>query len=288
MVEPVATDQPLPNMNTHFAVTLAALLPTVGVYAATVAHYEFNGTGLATVGSTITDLVGGHDGTVAGGDLVYGTDLMVGGYLSFAADAGAGNPGNRVEIPGSADFVFTLDQAYTFEAIFRTTQITTNGVIFSKGCDVSNPDSQWWLRHQGNGQLRIDIEGVDNTTEDNATSANTTLYNDGLWHSVAAVFDGTQATKSLNIYVDGVLTGTDTSGILTLGLVGGTDADPVIFGEYATLPANRSFAGDLAAIRFSNTALSTVEFLQVPEPTLPALLIFGLVGGWSVRRRFRQ
>ncbi len=274
-------------MKTHLATALATLIPTLGAHAATVAYYEFNGTGIASVGSTIADLLGNHPGTVAGGDLSYGSDPVVGGYLSFAADAGAGNPGNRVEIPGAADFVFTLDQAYTFEVVFRTTQVTTNGVILSKGCDVSNPDSQWWLRHQGNGQLRMLVEGVDNTTEDNATSATGTLYNDGSWHSVVAVFDGTQATKRLDIYVDGVLKGSDTA-IGTLGLIGGADSDPVVFGEYLTLTANRSFEGDLAAVRFSNTALTPAEFLQVPEPTVAALLSIGLLGGWTVRRQFRK
>ena len=155
----------------------------------------------------------------------------------------------------------------------RTTQTATNGVIVSKGSDVSNPDSQWWIRHQGNGQLRASFEGDTGAgVEDTATSASGTLFNDGLWHSVAFVFDGTLATKSFGIYVDGVLRGSDAA-IGTSGIVGGTDLDPVVIGEYASLAANRSFAGDFAAIRLSNTALTSAEFLVVPEPSSLALLV---------------
>lgn len=270
-------------MKKQLTTGFAAFLLTLAANADTVAYYEFNGTGTAGLGSTIMDTMGAHNGTVAGGDLMYGLDPVVGSYLSFAADAGTGNPGNRVEIPGTADFLFTIDQAYTFETIFRTTQVTTNGVILSKGCDVSNPDSQWWLRHRGDGRVHGLVEGTDNSTEDSATSTATT-FNDGLWHSVALIYDGTQATKRLDLYVDNQLRGSDTA-IGTLGLIGGADSDPVLIGEYASLAANRSFAGDIAAVRFSNVALLPSEFLQVPEPSAFSLLLAGLVGGMASRRR---
>lgn len=259
-------------MKTTNAVILSVLVAAGVTNAGTVAFYDFNGSGTATVGSTVADSVGGHNGTVTGGDLAYGFDPIVGSYLTFTADAGVGNPGNRVVIPGSADLVFTTSQAYTIEAIFRTTQVTTNGVIVSKGCDVTNPDSQWWIRHQGNGLVRASFEGTTGgTIEDTATSAIGTLFNDGNWHNVALVFDGTLATKTFGIYVDGVLRGSDTA-IGTSGVVGGTDLDPVVIGEYATLVANRSFAGDIAAVRFSDTALSAEQFMAIPEPTSLALL----------------
>jgi hypothetical protein len=265
------------------------LVATHVASAATVAYYEFNDTGTATVGSSITDSVGGHNGSVAGGDLLYGTDPVVGSYLSFAADGPSlGGAGNRVEIPGHSDFLFDVTGTYTIEAIFRMSQTGTgtNGVLLSKGGDVSNPDSQWWLRHQGNGQMRGLVEGVDNTTEDSATSAGSPLVNDGFWHSVAVVFDGASPTKRLEIYIDGVLRGSDAS-VGTLGVIGGADTDPVIFGEFASLAANRSFEGDLAAVRFSNSALTPAEFLVVPEPSTAALFAAALAGGLFWRRRVR-
>jgi hypothetical protein len=255
------------------AVLLSVLLAAGVTNAGTVAFYDFDGNGTASVGSTILDSVGGHNGAVAGGDLLYGFDPIAGSYLRFAADGpSVGGLGNRVVIPGNADFVFTTGQAYTIEAIFCTTQTGTNGVIVSKGCDVSNPDSQWWIRHQGNGLLRGSFEGdTGGGIEDTATSASGTLFNDGLWHSIAFVFNGTVASKRLDLYVDGVLKGSDTT-IGTSGVVGGTDLDPVVIGEYASLAANRSFAGDIAAVRFSNAALNPAEFLVVPEPSSLAML----------------
>ena len=264
--------------------TLSITLASLSAHAATVAFYDFNGTGTAAVGSTIADSVGGHNGAVAGSDLFYGLDPVVGSYLTFAADGGA--TGNRVVIPGSADFAFTSGQAYTIETVFRTIQTgTTLGVMFSRGADVPNPDSQWWLRHQGNGQLRIDMEGDTGLgVEDVATSTGTPLINDGQWHSAAFVFDGTLASRRLDLYVDGVLRASDTI-IGTAGTIGGTVSDPVIFGEFASLLATRSFAGDLAAVRFSNTALTVPEFLVIPEPSVSLLALVGLGLAALLRRK---
>jgi hypothetical protein len=238
---------------------ISTLVSCASLNAATVAHYEFNGTGQAEVGSTVADLTGNHPGTVAGAPLTYGTDAMMGGYLSFKADGtNVTGLGDRVEIPGAWDLSFSTEQTYTIEVVFRTTQTGTNGVLVSKGADVSNPDTQWWIRHQGNGLVRGLIEGS-NGTEDNATSAGTTV-SDGQWHHVALVFNGTVSPKTLEIFVDGVFSGRDTS-VGTTGLIGGADTDAVIIGEFATLVGNRSFAGDIAALRFSDTALTPTEFL---------------------------
>lgn len=249
-------------MKKILAVIFSISLCWLSLDAATVAYYEFNGSGTATIGATITDATGNHNGSVEGGDLVYGSDPFAGGYLSFAADANGANTGNRVVIPGAADLIFTTDTTYTFEIIFRTTQ-TAVGVLLSKGSDSGNPDSQWWLRHNGAGRVQGLVEGVDNATEDSVTSsAATAIVSDGKWHHVALVFNGTNSPRRLDVFVDGTLGGSDT-GIGTLGLIGGVDADPVIVGEYASLAANRSFAGDLAAVRFSNTPLTPSEFLPL-------------------------
>jgi hypothetical protein len=294
---PRDTDLRLPSNSANnqtmktFVITISAmLLLAATTHAATLAFYDFNGSGTATVGSAVTDSVGGHHGTVTGGDLIYGSDPIVGNYLSFAADGPSlGGAGNRVVIPGHSDFLFGVTGTYTIETIFRMTQTGTgtNGVLLSKGADVSNPDSQLWLRHQGNGQLRGLIEGVDNTTEDTATSSGSPLVNDGLWHSVALVYDGTLATKRLDIFIDGILRGSDTS-VGTLGVIGGDDNDPIIIGEFASLAANRSFAGDIAALRFSNTALTAAEFLAVPEPSTATLLAVSLAGVCFARSRRRE
>lgn len=246
-------------MKTLLTLGITLLLAASSLSAATVAHYEFNGTGQAAVGSTVPDLTGNHPGTVAGGPLTYGTDAMMGGYLTFKADGtNVTGLGDRVEIPGAWDLSFSTEQTYTIEVVFRTTQTGTNGVLVSKGADVSNPDTQWWIRHQGNGLVRGLIEGG-NGTEDNATSAGTTV-SDGRWHHVALVFNGTASPKTLEIFVDGVFSGRDTS-VGTTGLIGGTDSDAVIIGEFATLVGNRSFAGDIAALRISDAALAPAEFL---------------------------
>lgn len=246
-------------------ISLMFLLATAGP-AATVAFYEFNGTGAAPVGSVVPDTTGNHPGTIQGADMTYGSDPLVGGFLSFHQDGGAN--GDRVVIPGAADLTFYSSQAYTIEVIFRTTMGSDIGSLIAKGTAVSNPDSQWWVRYQGGGQLRGLVEGFDATTEDSATSSAATPVNDGQWHRLALVFDGTINPKRLQIYVDGLLSGSDPS-IGATGLIGdnsnGSDPtqDPVILGEFASLGANRSFVGDIAAVRLSDTALAPQDFLQV-------------------------
>jgi len=271
---------------------LSGFLAASVASGATVALYEFDGSGTAAVGSGITDSVGGHHGTVEGGALLYGMDPIVGSYLRFDADGGVGGLGNRVVIPGHSDFLFNSTQGYTIEAIFRTTQTGTgtNGVIFSKGADVSNPDSQWWVRHQGTGQLRGTIEGAPSGVEDIATSTtatSSTLVNDGAWHSVALVYDGVSATKSLSLYIDGIFRIADTT-IGTSGVIGGADTDPVVFGEFYSLVGNRSFAGDIAAVRFSNVALPAGGLMVVPEPSSLVLAFIAGVLALAGRREIRS
>lgn len=229
--------------------------------AATVAQYDFTGTGTAALGSTIADATGNHNGTVEGGPLLYGTDPLMGSYLHFDADGtNVGGLGNRVVIPGHADFLFSLDQSYTMEVIFRTTQTGTNGALLSKGCTVANPPSQWYLRHQGNGQVRGVIEGFDTTSEPNATTT-TASISDGQWHHVAFVLDAQANPKRTLVYVDNVQSAVNENIGGVSGIIGGTDAESVIIGELGTLPGNRSFAGDISAVRFSNAALTPGEFL---------------------------
>lgn len=67
----------LPGITTPFVTTRVAS-------AATVAYCEFNGSSLAAVGSSITDSVGGHPGTVDGGDLLFGSDPVAGRFLKVA------------------------------------------------------------------------------------------------------------------------------------------------------------------------------------------------------------
>lgn len=244
-------------MKTIVSIASLILFLTAATRAATIAHYEFNGTGTAAVGSTITDSTGNHHGTVQGSDLEYGSDPLVGSFLSFELDGA-----DRVVIPDGPGLTFDTSQSYTIEIIFRTTMTTEIGSLISKGADTSNPDSQYWIRYQGTGQLRGLIEGEDNTTEDNATSNAATPVNDGAWHHVALVFDGTVSPKRLQIYIDGTLSGSDAN-VGTLGLIGGREDDPLIIGEFASLAMSRSFAGDIAAVRLSDAALTPEEFLQV-------------------------
>jgi hypothetical protein len=240
-------------------VQLASFLLYSTAHSGTVAYYEFNGTGSALVNDAVTDSSGnGRNGTVKGAALLYGQDVSFGAdstvasYLSFTADSPTFN---RVEIPGTAAFSFLPAAAYTVEVIFRTTQASV-GMLISDSATTST-SRQWWLRHDGLGQMTPLVRGSGN--EGGTSTTGTPAVNDGQWHHAAMIYTGT----ALQLYIDGVLRVQD-SAIVSTGAFGGTGA--LILGEINTLTANRSFGGDIAAIRLSDTALAAVDFLSTQAP----------------------
>jgi hypothetical protein len=265
-------------MKTFLTTNLIALAITLSANAATVAYYEFDGTGTAAVSDTILDLSGnGRDGAVTGGSLIYGSDLTFGlsspvsSYLTFEADSPTSD---RVVVPGNAAFTFGASGSYTIEAVFRTTQ-TAIGVIIADNATTSTTP-QWWLRHDGAGQMFGLARG--NANEGNATTGSPAV-NNGQWHVASMVYTGT----ALNLYIDGALRSSDAT-ITSVGTIGGASGT-LMFGEINSLTANRSFAGDIAAVRLSDTALTTVDFLVVPEPGTLSLLAVGVVSLFTIRRR---
>lgn len=80
-------------------------------------------------------------------------------------------------------------------------------------------------------------------------------YDDGLWHQVVGVADGSSGTVSL--YVDGQLS-TSSGG---MGVLGGSIYDLLIGGapDYTATEPSRDFAGQLAQVAFFTNALSAAQ-----------------------------
>jgi len=117
-------------------------------------------------------------------------------------------------------------------------------------------------------------------TADSVSVTGPTALNDGDWHHIAAVRNGTTGL----LYVDGSLVATDSNP--NLGVVDVSPAVYVRIGWAATGPTNAQlnatadarFQGDLDEVRIYSHAVSPAEVLAaaaVPEPGTMALLLAG-------------
>lgn len=164
-----------------------------------------------------------------------GTNVMPGNGVSAFADAGynpAFNPTNHMPLSITACFKGN-------PADSRYQNI------------VGHSDSSWRIAVNTDGKLHFNVvPGGGN----DAISAG--VYNDGNWHQVVGVYDGT----SNYIYVDGNLSGQTLVGTNTIP--GSTNdvllgADP----EYLTINtgAGRQFAGNLCEVAFYTNVLSATQ-----------------------------
>ena len=117
----------------------------------------------------------------------------------------------------------------------------------------------------GLGGVACRIPTTSNVAEyqGNATPAK---VNDGAWHHVAYVFDGTLATPSVKIYVDYALSKTYTHSTMYSSITYGSD-NAIYIGGYDKYNNGsngyRRFPGLIDEVRISNEALAPAQFLQM-------------------------
>lgn len=170
------------NSKIRITVTAAALLLSQSASAAMISYWNFN----SKTGTTITDVMGNHDGTlVAGANITTGNQGLSGEALSLQGE------GQYMDVVSPTTFDFNSD--FTWYAHIRTTD--GSGAIFSR-----NPNGTDWntgskaLFVRGN-EIQADAGWVGNPDTN-------TVVNDGQWHQIILTF--ASATDSLNIFVDGV------------------------------------------------------------------------------------
>ena len=183
------------------------------------------------------DVIGGNNGTLVGG-AGFATG-EVGQAFSFNGTSG------YVSIPDSPS-LDSFTNSVTIELWLKVNRLTTN------------PD--WvWIVTKGNSSWELQCTVYAKTVTFNASgTSNTSLngnrnINDGQWHHVAGVYDGT----NMFIYVDGTLDASQPS----TGLIA-QNSYPVEFGQNAEAP-RAIFNGSMDEVSLYHRALSASEIAAI-------------------------
>lgn len=128
----------------------------------------------------------------------------------------------------------------TVEAWIKTT--TGGAAIAAWGTNSSG--EKWLFRLNGSGQLRVEVAG--------GYRVGTNSINDGQWHHVAAVLDGSNVTD-VDLYVDGQLESVSSSQAMAINTTGGTNFQ-ITKGHH-----NNYLNGNISEIRVWNKALTATE-----------------------------
>jgi concanavalin A-like lectin/glucanase superfamily protein/F5/8 type C domain-containing protein len=220
--------------------------------AGLLAHYDFEGSANDSSGN-------GLDGAIVDGELVSPGKLGEGMAVQVN-DAGYVDLGN----PASLDFS-TGD--WTVSAWYKTGMTGTGddnkGTIYAKGGDSGGGHRYCLIMSEV-------TEGVISlVTDDNATKFvvdSTSVTNDDEWHSVVGQRDGTE----LNIFIDGLLEGTDTASA-DYDLAGTVQHNAYIGAVTNNGDGSlyKLFIGLLDDVRVYDSALSEGEILWLAGRTAP-------------------
>jgi hypothetical protein len=235
----------------------------------TIAHWQFDG----AIGEKIvtdTDIENGYvatkfyDATYGGNtatDVFYGpsnpTFGTSGTSAEFMNDPGGNDPGVGIFVPDTGTNT-ALDLstfgAFTIEAFIRPSTIRQSVIVRKYG-----GAGRWYIDMSGSGEVRFNINS---DAAANRANAGAGAVSAGEWYHVAAVFDETDPTAPMKIYVNGDLMGTsdhrervnDTTNGLGIGCIVRDNANP---------PGNSGqfFHGLIDEVRLSDETLSVDDFL---------------------------
>ncbi|MBN1338895.1 MAG: choice-of-anchor D domain-containing protein, partial [Bacteroidales bacterium] len=227
--------------------------------------FTSDGTG---AGSFVSNVSGLSEGTTYyfRAYAINATDTAYGAVLSYTTGIQA--PTNALDFDGVNDYVIISDEpafdftnAMTVEAWLKVDSFTkTWQAIITKG------DNSWRIhRYNNTGYITFDTDG---TGEEHLIS--NTAMNDGKWHHIAAVYNG--SVKYL--YIDGRLDNM----IVTSGNISANNYS-VMFGENAQ-QTGRQFDGKMDEVRIWNTPLDAETIREHVHLSLQGNES-GLVGYWQ-------
>lgn len=239
------------------------------VQAATVARYSFENDYQDSSGND-------HHGAATGG-------------LSFSSDTAASAEAGLASLNARTDFDFmTVGHDTAFELNELTIEALVRApVTFTNSRPLGGINSQYVahkLRSTGSGSFLSSYGfSVDQTnglvratlalSSGGIALLSTTAINDEEWHHIALTFNGTEA----RLYIDGAVEDQESS--LTGSVLHGSAPFLVGAGNFAT-PAGtgtfrRNFQGDIDEVRVSDVALTSTQFIAVPEPSSSLMMCLG-------------
>lgn len=235
----------------------------------TIAHWQFDG----ALGEKIVDDTDIENGYVATKfyDATFGantaTDVFYGpsnpfygaGGTSaeFMNDPGDNDPGVGIYVPDTGTNT-ALDMstfgAFTVEAFIQPSTVRQSVIVRKWG-----GDGRWYIDMSGSGEVRFNINS---DAVANRANAGAGAVSAGEWYHVAAVFDETDPTEPMKIYVNGELKGTSTYNTRPADTLWGLGIGCIVR-DNVSPPGNSGqfFHGLIDEVRLSDEALSVDDFL---------------------------
>ena len=250
---------------------VAAIIALAGIMSLacgdTVGYWKFDeGSGTTIVDTTGLNANGTLDEWNGSAWVTQTNPTWVQGASGWAVGFNGTNQGAIVPDSSALD----VTTAVTLEAIIKPSTFSGTGDIISK-------DSAYQLKLGGDLKSITFLFRSGSSWYGGSVTLSTALSSDE-WTHIAITYDSTLESNNIKVYVDYELvsqktvTGTinTTTSLLTFG------AEQVGV-EY--------YKGDIDAIRISNVALSSSEFLPIPEPATLSLIAAGSLALLGCRKK---
>lgn len=256
---------------------LAIGLLTTNVQAALVGEWTFDSQTLANTGTTGST----HDGTFNGGTVAYSTDTQSGSGFSLDLTAAGDYMTINNSASGDASYASTFDgSTFTVSMWVKNTDATwTQWSEFAGKGNETNGEG-WALRARdwsGHAQAGTRFNSYSDGSVARDTSPFLADITDTQWHLLTATYDGSE----MNLYIDGVLGGTDST-----ATIADTSVYSLVFGARDDGSRGESILID--SIQYYDEALSSLQVAAlIPEPSAFAFLS-GITGLAFVALRRRR
>lgn len=145
-------------------------------------------------GSTLfSDIQGGYDGSCSGTACPTAVNGLVAGALSFDGN-------DTVNVPYQTVFNWNNTDSFSIELWINTTQSCSGNKVFIGKYGGNSRSMAWWVGCGSEDAARFYVRDSNRTA---VTIIGTTPINNGNWHHIVSVFDGSNRQNML--YVDGQL-----------------------------------------------------------------------------------
>ena len=192
-----------------------------------------------------------------------------------------------IKVPNTQSLLSSCSAAFTVEAFVCTTGgvncANTFAPIVASVNGTGFTSERWALHMETDGSYAGKLALRFNGGIRHQGAATSAKINDGLWHHVAFVYDGTLATPSVKIYIDHVqaiehkYNASDANLAKITGEISYGDNNAIYIGGYDTYYNSgwgyRRFPGVIDEVRVSNAALTPAQFLRMRPSADPDVIL---------------